>query len=100
MTSIATTAATGLHAAQLRLSASAHNVALSNTPGARGQRVHQQAAAGLGGVQAQVQPAAAPGVQPETEAVEQLAAVYAFKASALVLRRADEALGTLLDTRT
>ncbi len=99
MTSLLAVSSSGLQAAQLRLAASAHNVANAQTPAFARQQVNLQAAPGLGGVQAGSAPAASPeGVALPDEAVEQIAAGYAFKANALVLRTADEVLGTLLDT--
>ncbi|AVO49403.1 flagellar basal body rod protein [Melaminivora suipulveris] len=99
MTSIVTTASSGLQAAQLRLAASAHNVANAGTAGFHRSEVAQQAAPALNGVQAQSGQAAQPGVALEGEAVEQIAAAYAFKASVLVLRTAQDITGTLLDER-
>lgn len=99
MTSIATTASSGLQAAQLRLATSAHNVANAGTAGFHRSVVAQQAAPALGGVQAQITQAAQPGVALEAEAVEQIAAAYAFKANVLVLRTAQDITGTLLDER-
>lgn len=100
MTTLAAIAQSGLQAARLRLDSSAHNVANLNTPGFRRQTVDQQAAPAPGGVQARVAaPAAAPGVALEAEAVEQISATYAFQANLLVLRRADEMAGALLDVR-
>lgn len=91
-------AQSGLQAAQLRLHSSAHNVANLQTPGFARQQVQQQAQGPLGGVQARVTPAAE-GAGLEAEAVEQMAASYAFKANVLVLRTADDVLGSLLDVR-
>ena len=100
MTTLAAIAQSGLQAAQLRLDSSAHNVANLNTPGFRRHTVDQQAAPAPGGVQVRVAaPAAAPGVALEAEAVEQISATYAFQANLLVLRRADEMAGALLDVR-
>lgn len=98
MSALATIARSGLQAAQLRLDSSAHNVANLNTPGFRRQTVELQTAPAPGGVQARLaEPAPEPGVALEAEAVEQMAATYAFRANLLVLRRADEMAGTLLD---
>lgn len=97
MTSLASIAQTGLQAAQLRLDASAHNIANMNTPGFVPQRVREQALAPLSGVSAQVVRADRPGVALEQEAVEQIAASAAYKANVFVLRTARETTGTLLD---
>lgn len=99
MSSLLSIAQSGLQAAQLRMNSSAHNVANLNTADFRRQTVAQQAAPAAGGVQAQTIQAGPPGVALEAEAVEQMAATYAFKASVLVLRTADEMAGALLDER-
>ena len=99
MSTVASIAQSGLQAAQLRLASSAHNVANLNTPGFHRQQVQQQAMPEPGGVQAQLRQAGGPGAVLEQEAVEQIAATYAFKANLLVLRTADEMAGALLDTR-
>ena len=99
MSTIAATAQSGLQAAQLRLASSAHNLANLHTPGFKSQQVQQQAVPALGGVQARTAQAPQAGVALEAEAVEQRAASYAFKANVLVLRVAQDMVGTLLDER-
>ena len=99
MSSLLSIASSGLQAAQLRLNASAHNVANLNTPGFKRETVQQQAVPASGGVQAHTARAAQAGVALEAEAVQQIAASYAFKANLLVLRTADEMAGGLLDAR-
>lgn len=100
MASISSIGSSGLQAAQLRLDASANNVANMNTPGYRLEVVAQEEVAESAGVRATVQREQdAKGVALEQEAVEQIAATYAFKASLLVLRTADEMAGALLDVR-
>lgn len=100
MASISSIGSSGLQAAQLRLDASANNVANMNTPGYRREVVAQEEVAESAGVRATVQREQdAKGVALEQEAVEQIAATYAFKASLLVLRTADEMAGALLDVR-
>ena len=69
MASLSSIGNSGLQAAQLRLDASAHNVANLNTPGFRRQ------------------------------VVEQMAATYAFKANVQVLKTNDRMMGALLDTK-
>ena len=98
MSSILSIAQSGMQAAQLRMSSSAHNVANVQTPGFNRQQVVQQAQPPQAGVQARVQ-SQPEGTELNTEAVEQIAASYAFKANALVLRTGDEMLGSLLDVR-
>ncbi len=99
MADMSATARTGLHAAQLRLDSAAHNVANLNTPGFRRQAVVQEAAQDLGGTRATLARAPEEGVALEQEAVEQIAAVYAFKANVQALKVHDEVMGSLLDTR-
>ena len=97
MSSALSIASSGMQAAQLRLGQSAHNVANLETPGFRRLGVEQQALPDGQGVQAQTRQARAPGAALESDAVEQMAASYAFKANAVVLRTASHMLGTLLD---
>lgn len=89
----------GMQAAQLRLNASAHNVANLSTPGFRRQVVEQTASPGSAGVQARVQQSPQEGSALEQDAVEQIAATYAFKASVQVLKTNDRMMGALLDTK-
>lgn len=98
MASLSSIGNSGLQAAQLRLDASAHNVANLSTPGFRRQVVEQTENPG-GGVQASVQRATQEGSALEQEAVEQIAATYAFKANVQVLKTNDRMLGSLLDTK-
>jgi flagellar hook-associated protein FlgK len=98
MNSISATALSGLSAAQLRLDASAHNVANAQTPGFRRQQVVQQAQA-AGGVQASVQTAELAGDDLATDLVQQKVALYSFKANLHVLQTEDEMLGSLLDVK-
>ena len=98
MTALSSIASSGLQVAQLRLDASAHNVANMNTPGFKRQSVAQQAQPG-GGVSAAVQTAPDAGTGLEQDAVEQLSATYAFKANLQTLKTADQMLGTLLSER-
>lgn len=99
MASLASIASSGLQAAQLRLHSAAHNVANMNTVGFNRQTVVQEAAPDLGGTHASPGQATAEGVAPEQEAMEQMAATYAFKANLLVLRTADEMAGAWLNER-
>lgn len=98
MSGLISIASSGLAAAQLRLDASASNIANMNTPGYRAQRVEQQASSG-GGVDARLDRVPQPGVSLEQEIVLQLAASHAFKANLHTLRTGDDVLGSLLDTR-
>jgi flagellar hook protein FlgE len=101
MASLSSIGNSGLQAAQLRLDASANNVANMNTPGYRRQAVAQQAVADSAGVRAtlQRQPEAAEGVALENEAVEQMSATYAFKANLQTIKTQDEMMGALLDVK-
>lgn len=99
MTSALSIASSGLQAAQLRLSSSAHNTANAQTGGFVRQRVALQAQEPGAGVGAQVVSASQPGVSLHSEALEQLSASYAFKANLLVLRVQEQVAGTLLDAR-
>ena len=100
MASISSIGTSGLQAAQLRLDASANNVANANTPGYRRQAVVQQAQADSTGVRATVEREAnEKGVALEKEAVEQMSATYAFKASLQTLKTQDNMVGALLNVK-
>jgi flagellar basal body rod protein FlgG len=106
---VSSIALTGVQAAQTRLAASAQNIANSNTPGYRAQSVVQTALEPLGGTVAQTvrsadptagatSAAPAPGLQA-SDVIEQLSARNAALANLQVFRRANEAVGSLLDQR-
>lgn len=100
MASLSSIGSSGLQAAQLRLDASANNVANANTPGYRRQALAQQAVADSAGVRATVEREAnEKGVALEQEAVEQMSATYAFKASLQTIKTQDQMLGSLLDVK-
>lgn len=100
MSSISSIASSGMQAAQLRLDASANNVANANTRNFRADRVAQEAVAERAGVQATArQEQEAKGVALEKEMVDQMAATYSFKANLQSLKTQDEMMGTLLDVR-
>ena len=100
MASLSSIGSSGLQAAQLRLDASANNVANLNTPGYRRQAVAQQAVANSAGVRATVQrEQQADGVALEKEAVEQMSATYAFKANLQTIKTHNEMMGSLLDVK-
>ena len=92
-TSISSIGASGMQAAQMRLDASANNVANANTPNYRRQVVSQEAAADAAGVRATMQR------EQTAEAVEQMAATYAFKANLQTVRTQDQMMGSLLDVK-
>ena len=100
MASISSIGSSGLQAAQLRLDASANNVANMNTPGYRREVVAQEEAAESAGVRATVQREQdGKGVALEQEAVEQMSATYAFKANLQTIKTQDEMMGSLLDVK-
>ena len=98
MNSISSIALSGMAAATLGLDASANNIANAQTPGYRRQSVARTEQPG-GGVQAALEPAAQAGESLVEDAVQQRMDFYAFEANALVLRRADRMLGSLLDLK-
>ena len=100
MANISSISSSGLQAAQLRLDASANNVANMNTPNYRRQVVAQEEAEGSAGVRASVQrQQEAEAVALEKEAVEQMSATYAFKANLQTIKAQDEMMGSLLDVK-
>ena len=100
MSSLSYIGSSGLQAAQLRLDASANNVANMNTPNFRRQVVQQEATADSAGVRATVQrEPQAEGVALEQEAVEQISATYAFKANLQTIKAQDEMMGSLLNVK-
>ena len=99
MASISSIGSSGMQAAQLRLDASANNVANMNTPRYKSEVVDQQAASGGAGVTGSVRRSQEEGVALEKEAVEQMSATYAFKASLQVVKTQDQMMGSLLDVK-
>ena len=100
MANISSIGSSGLQAAQLRLDASANNVANMNTPSYRRQVVQQEAAADSAGVRATVQrQQEAEAVALEKEAVEQMSATYAFKANLQTIKTQDDMMGSLLNIK-
>ncbi|BCN41232.1 hypothetical protein ALDI51_45510 [Alicycliphilus denitrificans] len=100
MANISYIGSSGLQAAQMRLDASAHNVANASNPGYRRSVVAQEEAESSAGVRATLQREQdVKGTALEQEAVEQLSATYAFKASLQVVKAEDRVMGLLLDIR-
>jgi len=99
MSSLLSIASSGLSAAQMRLDASAHNLANMTSPTFRRSVVSQAARADQGGVDASVQRAPGTGVALEQEVVDQMSATYPFKASVQVLRTQERTLGSLLNVK-
>lgn len=98
MASISSIGSSGLQAAQLRLDASANNVANMNTQGYRREVVAQEEVAESAGVRATVQrEQGANGVALEQEAVEQMSSTYAFRANLQTIKTQNEMMGSLLD---
>lgn len=96
MNSIFSTGLSGMHAAQVRLGVSAHNVANTQTEGFRRQQVVAQAAPS-GGVVTQLSTATVPGDELATDLVDQRLAQHLFTANLRTVQTADRLLGSLLD---
>ncbi len=90
------TSLSGMNAAQTGLSARAHNIANTNTPGFRPEVVSQ--AEQPGGVTAAVSQAAEPGESLESDVVSQLEDKNAFLANLRVFKTGDQMMGTLIDS--
>jgi|JI8StandDraft_2_1071088.scaffolds.fasta_scaffold35615_2 flagellar hook protein FlgE len=97
MTSISATALSGLDAARTRVAVSANNVANVATEGFTAQRVELSTRQG-GGVTGSIRDTGQ-GVSLVAEAVEQRAAVYAFKAGVAVVKADNAMIGSLFDRR-
>lgn len=98
MNSISAIAFSGMNAATTRLGVAAHNVANVQTAGFRRQQVLQQTQAG-GGVTASVTQADAAGSDLAADAVQQMTALYSFKANLRTVQVEHEMLGSLLDVK-
>ena len=91
-------ALSGLQAAQVRLDVTANNIANLPTEGFKRSIVTQQAQPS-GGVKSVVTRRQDAGEGYVEDRVEQIEALYDFKANLKSLEAADEALGSLLDIR-
>ena len=98
MNSLSSIALSGLNAAQLRMDASAHNIANQSTENFRRQEVVQESEA-TGGVKTSVRRSAVPGEALAQDMVEQISARYAFVANLKVIKTEKEMLGKLLNER-
>lgn len=98
MNSLSSIALSGLQATQLRLVASAHNVANAQTPRFHRQLVLQQAQAD-GGVDTRLATSPLEGDALAEDLVAQISAAIEFKAHLRLLKTHDALLGTLLDER-
>ncbi len=96
MSTISSTALSGLNAASLQMQSSAHNIANAQTPGFRRQLV-QQSAEAQGGVQASLTQADVPGDALAEDIVGQMAASVVYRANLQTLRADDAMNGSLLD---
>lgn len=100
MVSVASIAYSGMQAAQLRLNASAGNVANISTPDYRRQVVNQQEAPGGAGVRATMErESSVQGTALEKEAVDQMSAAYAFQAGLKTIKVQDQMMGALLSVK-
>ncbi len=98
MNSISAIAFSGMNAATARLGVSAHNVANVQTAGFRRQQVLQQTQAG-GGVATSIAQADAAGTDLAADLVQQMTALYSFKANLRTVQVERDMLGSLLDIR-
>lgn len=92
-------ARSALTAASLQLDSSAHNLANTLTPGFRRQQAMLQDEP-AGGVSARQMPRAQAGSDLKGDTINQMVALYAFKANLQVIKVQDRMLGSLLDTKT
>lgn len=98
MTSIASTALSGMNAAQAQLNVAAHNVANQSVAGFRRQVLNTSARPD-GGVQTDVTVASVAGAAPEADVVAQLVAKNSFLANLAVFKTQDQMAGVLLDQK-
>jgi len=98
MNSISAIAFSGMNAATARLGVAAHNVANVQTAGFRRQQLLQQTQPG-GGVTTSVTQAEAAGSDLAADAVQQMTALYSFKANLRTVQVEHEMLGSLLDVK-
>ena len=96
MSTLSTTALSGMKAAQVQLDVAAHNVANAQTPGFRRQQVTLTTQS-EGGVEAQLQTSTEAVSSLETDLVGELQARNAFLANLAVFKTANRMAGVLLD---
>lgn len=96
MASTPSIAASGLHTAQTRLNASAHNIANLDTAGFHRQEVRQTEQAG-GGVSSSLTRSSVTGAALETDVVAQLQAQNVFLVNLEVFKTNNRLAGALLD---
>jgi flagellar hook-associated protein FlgK len=103
MNSTSSIAISGMNAATVRMDVAAHNIANAQTPDFQRQEVVQQTVSG-GGVQATVAPPPTPPKLPTGslflgDVVQQMEALYAFKANQKVVQTQQDMLGVNLDIK-
>ena len=98
MSNILAIAGSGMRAAQQGVQVAAHNVANLPTPDAQRLQL-QRSTAAEGGVQTSLATTVEDPAAPLVDLLAARTEVLAFKANAMVLRRADEMLGSLFDDR-
>jgi flagellar basal-body rod protein FlgC len=96
MASISSIATSGMHAAQQRLQASAHNLANLQTDGFQRQQVVQLERSDAGGVDIATRRSESLGVSIASEVVDHISAQVDFAANVNVFRTADRMAGALL----
>ena len=96
MNSLPSIALSGMNTALLDASVAAHNIANAQTPNFHRQQLVRQTQNG-GGVTASVTQAPDPGNSLADDMVQQMQAVYSFKANLKTVQVADKMLGSLLD---
>ena len=99
MATIGSIGNSGMQAAQMRMGAAANNIANLNTPNFRRQEVTQQEAPNGAGTQATVRRAPAPGNSPETDMVQQIQAMYDFRANMQTVKAQNQTMGSLLNIK-
>ncbi|MDD2608319.1 MAG: flagellar basal body protein [Giesbergeria sp.] len=99
MASLGSIGSSGMQAAQMRLDASANNVANADTPNYKRVAVKQEAAPDNAGTRARMERQSNEQVRLEKEAVEQISATYSFAANLLSVETESRMMGTLLDER-
>ena len=99
MASIGSIGNSGMQAAQMRMGTAANNIANVNTPNFRRQEVTQQEAPNQAGTQATARRAPAPGNAPEADMVQQVQAMYDFRANLQTVKAQDQAMGNLLSVK-
>ena len=98
ISSVSTSALSGLRAARTKLAVTANNIANASTGGFHRQEVAQTASPN-GGVDVAVNRSTAPGADTIADALGQMAARQAFMANLAVFKSNQQMLGQLLDAK-